>query len=227
MKFLRALSLVVVCLCFAAQAYGDPIPGIFSTGVNNAGVVLPPGTADAHYGGFATITDPAWGAAPAGTSWITHFLNGANMPATPGGGFPQDTVFSLNFNLAGYDPLSAQLSFKFMADNNLEIRLNGGVIGGTPGGLLDFPSNTAHFTTLSSLLTVNPFGLLAGLNTLTFTVRNNELIEGLLVQIVSNDVQRPQNLPAPIPEPSSIALWAVLAGAGSFASRWYRPRLKK
>ena len=238
MKLLPVFSLLMGCLCIVAPAFADPIPGIFSTGVDNSNAVLAPGTADSHYGGFAVNTDPVWStvnAVPAGTSWISHFsginpqLNLPNYAVTPTGAFtpPSTTTFSLNFNIpAGFDPATAQLSFKFSVDNNLEIKLNGNAIFTNPGGL-NVPSVLSNFQTLSSLITVNAASILAGANSLTFTVRNNELIEGLLVQIISNDVQRVQNIPDPFPEPTSIALWAMLGGVGTFASRWCRNSRKK
>jgi len=233
MKRLLVLSLTLACLSVATSAFADPIPGIFNTGVNNSNALLNPGDADGHYGGFSTKTDPAW-ASPGsvganGSTWITHFngngVGGTNSPVPPPGAFPQDTVFTMNFDLTGFDKNTANLSFKFMVDNNLDIKLNGNSIGGTPGGL-GAGSQAAFYTTLSALVSVNPAALLAGLNTLTFTVRNNEFIEGLLVSIVSNSVNRPQGAPDPTPEPTSIALWAVFGGLGTVASRWCRKSRK-
>jgi hypothetical protein len=223
------LSLTLLCLGVCARVYGDPIPGIFSTGVNNSGVVLAPGTADGHYlsGAFATNPDPAWTAAPAGTSWITHFngagvggpnspVNDPNAPPAPGG-TPQTTTFTMNFDLTGFDKNTAQLALNFMVDNTVNIRVNGTSIfnNGTA-------SNALFYTVLQGLVNVPNALMNATTNTLTFTVRNNEFIEGLLVQIVTNNVSRPQQAPPVVPEPTSIALWGLVTGAGVFASRWNR-----
>jgi hypothetical protein len=113
----------------------DPIPGLFNTGVNDFGALLPNGTVDEHYDlvgppatpqcpgcpgpAVARATDAAWVAPPSGSKWIGPVDNND----APGG----SSLFSytLTFDLTGLDPTTAAISGIWSSDNGGRILLNG------------------------------------------------------------------------------------------------------
>ncbi len=152
---------------------GDPVvvPTLFSTGVNDAGAVLPPGSADPHY--WITLSaqstppppaipalviqnHPAWLANDAASSWIGPVNPGtANVAA---GNYNYRTVFTLD----GFDPSTATLKLRVGADNGLlDVLLNGVSRGLTYEG----------FATMSGEFTLTG-GFAAGTNTLDFLTLN-------------------------------------------------------
>lgn len=152
-----------------------PIPGLFSTGVDDAGALLGPSTPDPHW--FLVISpDPtapglsvstlndAWPVAPAGP-WVAEGPTSrwiAPQPNQGAGNAPGIYVFATLFDLTGLDPNTAVIRGKWAADDRvLDVVLNGVsldlVNNSGFGGLVDFTINR---------------GFVAGLNTLAVLVHN-------------------------------------------------------
>lgn len=192
------------------------IPGIYNTGVDNTGTVLPDQATDTHY----TITQtPAgnvtqapfvtkqsdwqfgvWAADTATSKWIspqsTYGNNGGNpLVADAVGNYDYETTF----NLAGYNAATAVLTGEYVVDNLLSVYLNGVYTGTSAPGL----GNWKPFTISS--------GFNQGVNTLDFIVENNAALgsnpSGMQIQISGT---------ATVPEPASMGLTAlaVVALAG-------------
>lgn len=150
----------------------QPIPTVFSTGLDANGIVLSPGAADPHYrltqsahstppppSIAATVIQnhPAWAANDARSSWLGPLNPGTENVAA--GNYNYRTTFSL----AGFDLPSAALTLRFGADN----RLNEVLLNGVSQGIA-----YAGFSTLSSPFTLTN-GFTAGTNTLEFLTAND------------------------------------------------------
>jgi hypothetical protein len=182
------------------------VPSAYNTGVDNAGVVLAPGTPDPHYqfvftddpnisppvAGTVQQNHPAWSANDAvgtvGSSYISTIPDGtSNIP-------PGQYIFETTFDLTGYVDSTAFLHGRFAADNRIsDILLNG------------VSTNVAGFghATLAGFSIES--GFLPGVNTLTFLAANdppNANPGGFRVELDAFAV--------PVPEPGSL----VLAGLG-------------
>ncbi len=160
---LRAAALVI-SVAAAGAAHAAPITTFYGTGVDAAGNLLAAGAVDSHYsvapGGSTFAIGPAglagsWVGNSATSQWISATAN------TLAGGGP--FVYSTTFSLAGLDASSALLSLDVAADNRAAVQLNG-----NPVGVVIFPGWTAY-----TALSINS-GFVAGLNTLSFAVPNND-----------------------------------------------------
>ena len=136
-RWLGLLSAVGILLG-AASPRAAVIPGLFNTGVDNAGALLPAGSVDPHYrlyqsadAGFpgpnAFVLNDVW-PVQAGT-WM---LNGptskwlAPQTSQATGNLPGDYVFRLTFDLTGLDPDTAIITGRWSSDNGgVDIRING------------------------------------------------------------------------------------------------------
>lgn len=157
-------------LCFAAltSAQAAPISGLFNTGLDAGGAVLPNGGLDAHYTVLGSpnapavaYTHPAYAADNAGSRWVSTDANGGDGPTA--------TVFTyrLTFSLAGLDPTTAEIHGLWGVDNQAEIFLNGANTGvSLSWGVSAF--NQLHAFSIDD-------GFASGLNTLDFVVRNQWL----------------------------------------------------
>jgi len=143
------------------------VPGLFNTGVDGTGAVLTNGSPDPHY----SLTGPLSGAIvtarfvdggnqwiipPAGSAWI------APRPSTqtsPVGRY----VYTLTFDLTGFDLATVVLTGALASDNQTQIFLNG--------------TNTGFSNLINQYQVLNPFtnsyGFVPGINTLEFSVSNN------------------------------------------------------
>lgn len=220
---------------FAATAQSGPIGGLYNTGActgANAGNVnctttsglLNDGQRDLNYSlsaiptagtsssGFAQ-TGPGFPIGPwlpndSTSRWLSPAENAAQNYGA-GGTFN----WSLNFNLSGFDPLTARISGRWAADNGGSILLNGQAIGngsiGT-GPMSAFGDWTNFSITDSSLFR-------AGANVLTFSVQNLAAAggnpTGVRVQFLDSQISA-------VPEPSTYAL--MLAGIGALV--WFSRR---
>ena len=147
----------------AAAVERKTIDTLFSTGLDDDRTLLSPGQLDPHYtiavSGeqvFVMQNHPAWLSNGPDSQWIGLSSQGAdNLPAG-------HYVFRTAFDLAGYDPSTAQLSMIVAVDDVLnDVRINGVSTG----------ISWAGFSTFSG-----PFDILSGfangLNTLDFHFTN-------------------------------------------------------
>lgn len=186
----------------------NPITGLYSTGVNNAGNVVNPalGTTDLHY----TVTSAPiagvvatdayygnpWMPNTATAGWVAPLYPAGNPNRWYGAYYTGTYAFTTTFTLdPNINPLTAWFTANVASDNGTtSILLNGHVVGQALGGLAVF--NT---------ITVSSF-FVTGLNTLTFNVYNASIggafavgnPSGLLVDIKSSYVS--------VPEPATYAL---------------------
>lgn len=196
---MRTPALVfAVLLLHATLVRADPIAGLFNTGVDGSGTVLPVGTADPHYSmtgpvsGARVITKNAlWATPSAGSAWIG--------PANADTSHPSGLyTYLLSFDLTGFDPATASIGGQWATDNDAIIYLNG-VSTGQSKGVLGYTS-LAPFGIAS--------GFVAGQNTLEFRVTNSVagtgIINptGLLVAGLTGSATR-------VPEPVSALLFAT------------------
>ena len=186
----RTVASMALAATVATALQAAPITTLYSTGVNNAGALLANGAVDSHYSvtpgsGPFVIGNPGsvgWIGNTAGSQWISSAAN------TLGG--PGPFTYTTSFDLTGLDYTTAIIDAEISSDNMATVRLNGNVVGTQPfGGWTNM-----YALTISS-------GFLAGINTLTFQVPNNQTTSndgptGLQVHIIS----------ATVPEPSSLAL---------------------
>ncbi|MBE0545707.1 MAG: lamin tail domain-containing protein, partial [Verrucomicrobia bacterium] len=150
----------------------QPVPTVFSSGLDANGIVLSPGSTDPHYrltlsahstppppSIAATVIQnhPAWAGNDALSSWLGPVNPGTENVAA--GNYNYRTTFSLD----GFDATSAALTLRFGADNRLnEVRLNGVSQGISHVG----------FSSLSGTFTITN-GFVAGNNTLEFLTAND------------------------------------------------------
>src|SRR5262249_42296190 len=107
----------LLLLPLAGHLAAAPIPGLFNTGVNNAGMALAAGAVDPHYQftvnadsaspdaivhneGFPIAPAGPWIASSAGSKWIAPR---ADTSAAAGG----DYTYRITFDLTGLDPATA------------------------------------------------------------------------------------------------------------------------
>ena len=211
----------------AARSWGErlegrtlfAITGLFSTGVDDAGAVLPADTTDPHYtlvstpsGGPAAVTvDPTqfplvfgpWTANGPASAWIAP--HSEQFLGEPPGTYDYRTTFNL-----GGDPSTAKITGEWAVDNSAILYLNG--------------VNTG--ITAPDFLQLYPFaltgGFQAGTNTLDFVVTNagvNNNPTGIQVHFSSATVQAAAPTlnvaPAAATYGGSVALSASLAVGGS------------
>lgn len=176
-------------------------------------VAVNPGQPDGQLSSFQTHTFvPATAVTfPGRESWIANNALGTNG----GVGFWTFFVFRQTFDLTGYDPTTANLEFKWAADDagldpsgswpnsgtwKPKYTLNGGsfVDGVWPGGVSYFLSDT---TVISS-------GFVAGLNTLDFYVEGNGVTDGLLLETESFTAE--PLAPGTVPEPATFFVWSLI-----------------
>jgi hypothetical protein len=176
-RFLGGLDVPIHCFILLILASAVPvraasIPGLFNTGVNSAGVSLPDGAVDPHY--VLTAVPPGTGLGP--DAFAMTFLSGSWMPnqssppsrwigpAVLGVTHPSgEYVYTLTFDLTGFDPTTASVSGGYATDNLLDLAMNGASTGYTHG--LPHPFASLSPFTLSG-------GFLPGLNTLEWRVTN-------------------------------------------------------
>jgi hypothetical protein len=166
--------------------------------------------------GFATAVGIV-GRTTDGTGWIANNSTGTNGPLGDWTFF----VFRQTFDLTGYNPATADLKFKWAADDSgqgFAIRgtwtpkfsVNGGalVTGSWPpdGYTYDFGPEVD----LSS-------GFVSGLNTIDFYVEGNGVTDGFALQTVDFTAT---SVTTGVPEPVTLSLFgAGLAGAAALRRR--------
>lgn len=184
-------------------AVDDTIPGVYNTGVDASGTVLPLGTLDPHYtlnGSPATVYSGPGFVTGAGSAYIG--LSGPNAP----GGFLGNYTYATTFDLTGFDPLTAVLSGNAAADDSANIYLNGLRIG-----------DITNFTSLQSFSASS--GFVSGVNTLEFQVFNNNGPTGINVSSLRVTAR---SVSSAVPEPATWAL--MLFGFGAVGTSMRRRR---
>jgi hypothetical protein len=152
----------------------DSIPGLFSTGCDNAGHVLPVGSAEQHYSLVGPSSDPTVAtlsgsvSAPPGCAWIA--------PATSQAGL---YTYTLHFNLAGLDSTSAIISGQAASDGAFAPILLNGVDTGYKTLRLDLQP----FTLTN--------GFAPGSNTLQIVVTNKTGPSGLVLHLTGTVLPLP------------------------------------
>lgn len=144
---------------------------------------------------------------PNRTDWI------ADVPSGSHGGVGNWTffVFRQTFDLTGYDPTTANLVFRWAADDSGEIfamrgswipafSLNGGAFVNYPNAT---PQNRIPTYTYSEWTSLSS-GFVEGLNTIDFYVQGNGQTDGFGLQV--------QSFTAEVPSPGATALAVIAAG---------------
>lgn len=204
--FFRRITGAVAALTLVAGASAASaaiIPGLYNTGVDNAGVALAGGNGvvDPHY----TIVSSTSGVGFAGQPAVTYF-NGAYIPnsaasrwvslSATGSPGSNTTIYRLSFSLAGLNPATAQLSGRWATDNAGNISLN--------GGAGSFASGTFQAYTAFSFNS----GFVAGVNTLDFSVSDF----GAPTAFRVDELRGTADLAGLVPEPGTWAL--MISGFG-------------
>ena len=166
--FTRFALAAALTLAAVAPANAVTIVSLYDTGVDASGVATTGNGADLHwtlaggpaYTGASNNVFPIgpWIAETSTSRWVTPTNNAANLFDAVDNTY----TFTETFSLAGYDATTAAFTGQFAADNGVDsITLNGTALASSPGG---FTSWTSFDSTGGSFN--------AGVNTLTFVVRN-------------------------------------------------------
>ncbi len=152
----------------------QPIATLFGTGFDNSGQLLAAGQVDPNWtitgpagpsGAFVVVSDgfpiPPWLANDAQSQWIS------TQPTNNNNGPPGDYTYQTTFDLTGYVPDLAELSFTMTADDQIiDVLINGQSTGKSYTGFGGISAPQAITT-----------GFVGGVNTLSFVVRNGEMLD--------------------------------------------------
>ena len=156
------------------RVMGDPIPGLYNTGVADNGALLPSGSVDPHYrlvqspdvafpGPNAIVLNdagfpiPPWMANGPASKWLAPQASQAT------GNQPGDYTYRITFDLGTLDHFTAAISGRWSSDNaGAAVLLNGVATGITYDG---------NFGAFSPVFTITS-GFVEGTNTLDFVVNN-------------------------------------------------------
>ena len=161
-----AVSLTI-SLCLSS----NPSLGLFNTGVDNSGAVLPLGSLDPHY----TMTGPESTAyvIQSYPSWVTPPSNAAWIGPSDGyaGSLLGDYHYVLTVDLTCFDITTVVIKGSVAADNTVKILLNGNDTGiSTPNQNNVSPRNGQSFDRLHDFVLYR--GFISGINTIDFVVSN-------------------------------------------------------
>lgn len=207
-KGVRLFSIV------AALVFLVPRPGsaqtFYSTGQNVVNSIDQNWLVSTGFGSWSSAFDPAHLWVHGTQSWISNLTSATN-------GTPPWFTFRQTFDLTGYDPATASLSFRWGCDDVPNavswlpvLSVNGGAFGygGTCG---------AYDIGAGSLVTLNS-GFVAGSNYIDFRVQGNGTTDGMGLAVQSFTAR--EDVPGTVtPEPVTMTLVATgllgLAGIGS------------
>ena len=198
-KLLGFASLLALAAVPAAAA---KITTLYNTGVDSSGVALGDNAIDSHWtltGAAPTYTGAVNGQFPIGP-WVPNTATSRWISPAPNAGtydfdHSSDGIYTYTetFSLTGYKAATASFSGIFSSDNTVDsITLNGTTLAGSGGSFTSYQPFSSAGGTFN-----------AGLNTLTFVVRNfangsGSNPTGLRVELAGT---------AAVPEPAS---WALL-----------------
>ncbi|MBI5388411.1 MAG: lamin tail domain-containing protein [Verrucomicrobia bacterium] len=175
---LVAFAVFVSVALGTASVSAATISGLFATGVDNAGALLPGGSVDPHYrlvqsadasapGPNAIVINEGWPIIPAASGvWLANgptskWISPLASQAT--GNLPGNYVYRLTFDLGGLDPDTVVLTGRWTSDNGaVDILVNGQSSGLTYSGA---------FGTFSEYWTLTA-GFVEGTNALDFVINN-------------------------------------------------------
>ncbi|MBI2825612.1 MAG: PEP-CTERM sorting domain-containing protein [Planctomycetia bacterium] len=217
---LGAIALAVVLVGVATSASADAIPGLFNTGVDAGGNVLPDGSVDPHYT-LISSDDPSFPGpnalvvnAPLPGTWVANSSTSKWISARSSLGVEQTLaagtyIYRLSFDLTGFDFTQAAITGDWAVDDIGLILLNGTYV--------PFTTNVTGPGSLTSFSIPSTANFVAGVNHLDFAVINSAPgASGLRIEGLSGTVPG-------IPEPSTV----VLAGLGFVGLIAFRARRKR
>lgn len=204
------------------------IPGLYNTGVDNNGAVLPTMAQELHY--MLSWGDPApdnafvrpvvwhhaawqaWATPPAGSAWIGPSATTSTYPDDAAGDYSYTLAFT--FNLSGVDASKVQIAGQWATDNTGQIWVNGVYTG--------YNKDLWGFQQLDSFLLE---GFQTGNNTIEFRVWNQSGPSGLLVAGLTANDDGTWIPPEPaLPEPSTVVAGVLLLIP--FGIQVYRGRVR-
>jgi hypothetical protein len=213
MRLLPAITITVASL-ISVPASAASIPGLFNTGQSFSA-----GMTDTHYkfaqqysgsgtatgtGGYGVVAPDSgfpigpWIANTETSKWLAPTVNAAESYDPVQNGL---YLWTLSFNLTGYDPSTASFSAQWATDNGGYVKLNNTQL---LTGTTDYPIGFTTFSTFSA-----NSGFISGMNTLAFyvtnKVQNGGNPTGLRVEFLQSSI-------TPVPEPETYAM--LLAGLG-------------
>ena len=196
---------VIISLSGARPASAEVL-GLYSTGVDDDGVLLTPGTMDPHY---EFVSGPAgagtevlvqqkldfWKGPPDGANFISTVDSGNTV--LPAGDFVFRTMFDIT---TGTDLSKVVLTGTWMVDNSAEIFINGQTTGvSIPFGI------DAHQQTHDFVISNTNGNFISGQNPLELGWNTSEPGPAGIAMSISGEV---------VPEPSSVAFLGALSLAG-------------
>jgi hypothetical protein len=195
--FATGLILVIASVCASAAL----IPGLYNTGVDDAGVPLPLGTVDLRYG-----ISPAWVVSEREMplSALSRWIEPSPMPCCSMADI--EYGLALDFDLTGLRPDSARIEGRWATDNFGDIYLNGVLVPGShsPSGGGD---PLVGFGDWSSFVITG--GFIDGVNTLFFLVVNAGTHPSDTGNPVGVRVEFISSSALAVPEPNGLALLAL------------------
>lgn len=249
MKKLSFLIVSSAIFISSVPAYGAVIPGLYNTGINNVGQLLPTGTQDTHYQ-FSAIDGTAIAAQDgnpfvgAGTTiqidgntlsnfpfqywlpnsstsqWITPSANaGQSYDPTSTGWY----AYTLSFNLNGFNPSTASFEAQWAVDQGGYVCLNSTVI--TAAGCQDGATLSSNGVplNLSNYATFNSWTSFSANSGFRAGLNTLTFYVGNPPQTTNNpiglNVEFLASRITSVPEPASLALFLVGLLALPFAKR--------
>jgi hypothetical protein len=190
-KFVIPIIIGILLVFPTGNSFADPIPSLFSSGVDATGNPLPLTSPDPHYdvvenanqAAIVMFPHPAYFPNDANSQWIWETSSG----------FPINVfrTITTTFDLTGFDHTTTQINMLAGADNQIaDIRLNGVSTG------LNQPCCPGTNFSVLTPFSINS-GFQPGINTLEFIVADFGVISGFRVEITSATAD-PEELEEPV-----------------------------
>jgi len=230
----RGGLLALLAVGLVASSLAEPIPGLFNTGVDNSGNILPQNSEDPHWT-LVSSADPSfpgpqtfvlydsghpippWLANGPDSKWIAPQAD--QTPGNAAGNYH----YQISFNLTGLEPATAVVSGQWTSDNQgPDVLLNGISTGTTSDG---------NFGILGNPFTISS-GFVDGMNTLEFVVNNGGTDvnpTGVRIELSGTaDLMVPESPPSIVEQPvdTSVAMGGMFSldvaaiGSRPFYYQW-------